>query len=204
MTTTSAASAHLSTDPVMKGLIARHGPCPFKVDTRTTPYQKLVRTIIFQQISGAAATTILGRFIALFDSDFPPVEALAAADCEHLRSAGLSRNKALAVIDVAAKTLDGTIPGHKALAKLDDEAIIDRLISVRGIGRWTAQMFLMSTMGRPDVLPLNDIGLLNGAQIAYALKARPSAKEFTALAEKWRPWRSAACWYLWRAADTKI
>ncbi len=196
--------AHLGTDPVMASLIVRHGPCPFKPNPGARPYQSLIRSIIFQQISGAAATAIMGRFVGLFDTDFPEANALVAKDWEELRAVGLSRNKALAVIDVAAKTLDGTIPPHTDLSALDDEAVIERLIQVRGVGRWTAEMFLMSTLGRPDVLPLNDVGLLNGAQIAYGLETRPDAAAFTKLGEQWRPWRSVACWYLWRAADTKM
>ncbi len=188
----------------MAALMAQHGPCPLKHNPDVSPYHALVRTIIFQQISGAAASAIMARFLAVFETDFPTPEALAAKDWEELRAVGLSRNKALAVIDVAAKTLDGTVPAQDALSTLEDEAVIERLIQVRGVGRWTAEMFLMSTLGRPDILPLNDIGLLNGAQIAYGLEARPDADAFTMLGEQWRPWRSIACWYLWQAADTKL
>ncbi len=199
-----AASAHLTTDPVMDKLIARHGPCPLKHNPDISPYNALVRTIVFQQISGAAASAIMKRFTGLFTDDFPAPEELAAKNWEALRAVGLSRNKALAVIDVAAKSLDGTIPAQSALHTLEDEAVIERLIRVRGIGRWTAEMFLMSTLGRPDILPLNDVGLLNGAAIAYGLETRPDAKAFAQMGERWRPWRSIACWYLWQAADTKL
>jgi DNA-3-methyladenine glycosylase II len=202
--TSKAARKHFQSDPVMHALIDRHGPCPMALNLDADPYQALVRTIVFQQISGAAASAIMKRFLALFAEDFPPQEALAKMDWEVLRAAGLSRNKALAVIDVAAKSLDGTIPSQHALAALEDEAVIERLICVRGIGRWTAEMFLMSTLGRPDILPLNDVGLFKGAQIAYGLEERPNAAVFSKLGEQWRPWRSIACWYLWRAADTKL
>ncbi|MDQ7019739.1 MAG: DNA-3-methyladenine glycosylase [Robiginitomaculum sp.] len=198
------AHAHLSTDPVMDTLIARHGPCPLRQNPEVSPYHALVRTIVFQQISGAAASAIMKRFLALFDEDFPRPESLATMDWEVLRAAGLSRNKALAVIDVAAKSLDGTIPVQGTLAALSDEEVISRLITVRGIGKWTAEMFLMSTLGRPDILPLNDVGLLNGAKIAYGLQKRPDAEVFANMGENWRPWRSVACWYLWQAADTKL
>ncbi len=198
------AKPHLSTDPVMAALIARHGPCPLTHNPDVSPYRALVRTIVYQQISGAAANAIMARFLGVFDSDFPAPEALAIKPWEELRAVGLSRNKAMAVIDVAAKTLDGTVPAQDALHALEDEAVIERLIQVRGVGRWTAEMFLMSTLGRPDILPLNDIGLLNGAKIAYELAERPDAKAFTQLGERWRPWRSHACWYLWQAADTKL
>ncbi len=201
---TKPAYAHLNTDPVMQGLIERHGPCPLQYNPDTNPYRALVRTIIFQQISGAAASAIWGRFAALFDAEFPPQTALAAMEWEALRAVGLSRNKALAVIDVAAKSLDGTIPTQDELSALDDDHVIERLVTVRGVGKWTAEMFLMSTLGRPDILPLNDVGLLNGAQIAYGLDTRPDAQAFTEMGEQWRPWRSIACWYLWRAADTKL
>jgi len=198
------AHAHLSRDSVMDTLITRHGPCPLKHNPEVSPYHALVRTIIFQQISGAAASAIMKRFLALFDADFPPQKDLANTDWEILRAAGLSRNKALAVIDVAAKSLDGTIPAQGTLAALCDEEVISRLITVRGIGKWTAEMFLMSTLGRPDVLPLNDVGLLNGAKIAYDLETRPDADAFAKMGENWRPFRSIACWYLWQAADTKL
>lgn len=195
---------HLNADPIMNALIVRHGPCPLKHNPEVSPYHALVRTIIFQQISGAAASAIMKRFLAVFDEDFPAREALANTDWEALRAAGLSRNKALAVIDVAAKSLDGTIPAQDDLVRLGDEDVIERLITVRGIGRWTAEMFLMATLGRPDILPLNDIGLLNGARIAYGLDERPDGPAFATMGEPWRPWRSIACWYLWQAADTKL
>ena len=198
------AYTHLRADPVMADLIERHGPCPLTHNPDVSPYHALVRTIIFQQISGAAASAIMKRFLALFKTDFPLPEALAVMEWEVLRADGLSRNKALAVIDVAAKSLDGTIPAQGTLAALPDEEVIERLILVRGIGRWTAEMFLMSTLGRPDVLPLNDVGLLNGAKIAYGLADRPNAAAFTTMAAPWQPWRSIACWYLWQAADTKL
>jgi 3-methyladenine DNA glycosylase/8-oxoguanine DNA glycosylase len=143
----------------------------------------------------------LGRFLALFPQPFPEPKALAASDVEHLRSVGLSRNKAIAVIDLATKTLDGTIPATDELVTLADDEIIERLIQVRGVGKWTAEMYLMFTLERPDILPLDDIGIMNGARSAFGLEVRPTKKELVKLAEPWRPWRTMASWYLWREAD---
>ncbi|MBL4616536.1 MAG: DNA-3-methyladenine glycosylase 2 family protein [Robiginitomaculum sp.] len=192
---------HLSQDPVMAGLIAIHPKFSAATTNTKAPYQALLRSIVYQQISGKAAATIFGRFLALFPDEYPKPEELATADIEHLRSAGLSKNKAIAVIDLAAKTIDGTIPATTNLLEMPDDEIIERLIAVRGIGKWTAQMYLMFTLERPDILPLDDIGILNGVRAAYQLDARPTKKQLQEMGVNWKPWRTLASWYLWRAAD---
>lgn len=197
------ARRHLSRDPVMRGLIRRAGPCVIEPQHRRTPYQALVRAIAYQQLTGKAAETILGRFYGLYGvrGRFPsPDELLATAD-EALRAVGFSRAKAAALKDIATRTLDGTVPSRAVLARLDDEAIIERLVQVRGVGRWTVEMFLMFTLARPDVLPVDDYGVRHGFRLAYGRDALPPPKELAEFGRRWAPFRSAAAWYLWRAVD---
>ncbi len=188
---------------VMRRLIADHGPCPYKPHRRS-PFEAVSRAIVYQQLSGKAAGTIYARVAALFDAKVvkDPKAVLARSDDE-LRGAGLSRNKTAALKDLARKTLDGVVPTRRACDTLDDEDLIDRLVAVRGVGRWTAEMFLMSTLARPDVLAVDDLGLRKGAGLAYGLAEAPSPKELLEIGEAWRPWRTTASWYLWRAADTR-
>lgn len=197
----STAKKHLSKDPVMAQLIAQHETFTWNTPTDRAPYRALIRAIVHQQISGKAAATILARFLALFPDEFPDPKQLATSEVEQLRAAGLSRNKALAVIDLAAKTIDGTIPATDELTALPDEEIIQRLIQVRGVGKWTAEMYLMFTLQRPDILPLDDIGIQNGVRSAYQMDQRPTKQQLTKLGQTWSPWRTIASWYLWRAAD---
>ncbi|PHR60560.1 MAG: DNA-3-methyladenine glycosylase [Robiginitomaculum sp.] len=192
---------HLSKDPVLAKLIAQHGPYEPRPPGDLAPYRALLRAIVHQQISGKAAATILGRFLDLFPGEFPDPKQLAKADVEHLRSAGLSRNKAMAVIDLAAKTIDGTIPATEQLQALSDDEIVERLIQVRGVGKWTVEMYLMFTLERPDILPLDDIGIRNGIRAAWNMDERPTKKQLVEMGRAWSPWRTMASWYLWRAAD---
>lgn len=164
-------------------------------------FQSLLRTIVYQQLSGKAAGTIHGRVIALFPDATPTPQDLLALDDSALRGAGLSRNKTLAVRDLASKTLDSTVPQLAELEQLDDETIIQRLIQVRGIGRWTVEMLLMFQLRRPDVLPVDDLGVRKGFMLLYQLDAMPNAKALHVQAENWRPYRSIASWYMWRAVD---
>ena len=164
-------------------------------------FQSLLRTIVYQQLSGKAANTIHTRVLALFPDATASPQGLLELSEEQLRGAGLSRNKTLAARDLAAKTLDGTVPSLAELERLDDEAIIERLIQVRGIGRWTVEMLLMFRLRRPDVLPVDDLGVRKGFMLTYQLDAMPSAKQLREHAECWRPYRSVASWYLWRAVE---
>lgn len=201
-------AALAAADPVMAGLIAAAGPCTLRPAPRQQPYESLLSAIAHQQLNGTAAATILRRFQDLYPAEqrlprsrYPqPAAVLATAD-DTLRGAGLSRAKVLAVKDIAAKTLEGVVPPRKALAKLDDEAIIEQLTAVRGVGRWTVEMFLMFTLGRPDVLPSADFGVQNGFRLAYGLPEMPKPKALALAGERWAPWRTTAAWYLWRAVD---
>jgi DNA-3-methyladenine glycosylase II len=193
-----AARMHLSNnDPVMAQIIARVGPV--KITPRPERFQALARAIIFQQLAGAAATAIYNRFVALYPEDgFPKPEQVIATPIERLRSAGLSEKKALYIRDLAGHIRDGTLNFHRFPQMSDDEIIAD-LTRVKGIGRWTAEMFLMFNLGRPDVMPADDLGVQNAIKKAYRMRERPKRKRLMKLAERWRPYRSAAAWYLWQS-----
>lgn len=194
---------HLSrVDPVMRRLIRDVGPFALAPRVRRTPFESLARAIAFQQLHEKAAESILKRFIALFPGRrFPRPAELLAAHADAIRGAGFSGAKVLALRDLAAKTLDGTVPTGRAITRLDDEAIVERLVAVRGIGRWTVEMLLIFQLGRPDVLPVDDFGVRNGFRMAYRRRTMPTPKEVSRYGERWKPYRTAAAWYLWRAAD---
>lgn len=186
----------------MRRLIRDVGPFALIPKVRRTPFESLARAIAFQQLHEKAAESILKRFIALFPGRrFPRPAELLAANVDTIRGAGFSGAKALALHDLAAKTLDGTVPTSRAITLLDDDAIVERLIEVRGIGRWTVEMLLIFQMGRPDVLPVDDFGVRNGFRVAYRRRTMPTPKELLRYGERWKPYRTAAAWYLWRAAD---
>ena len=194
---------HLSrTDPMMRRLIRRHGTCELKPRWRRTPYQALVQAIIHQQLAGAAARTIHDRFVAAFRCrGFPAPEAVLGASDETLRAVGLSRQKASYIRDIAARTVDGSLPRTRGpLARLADEEIIATLTQARGVGRWTAEMLLMFTFGRLDVLPVDDYGVRMGYARASGEDA-VAPRELSAIGARWAPYRSIASWYFWRAAD---
>jgi methylated-DNA-[protein]-cysteine S-methyltransferase len=199
-----AARALSEIDRPLARLIERVGPLRMKVAGMQTPFQALAESIVYQQLTGKAAATILGRVHALHGGArrFHP-EALLALPDTKLREAGLSGAKTAALKDLAAKTLDGTVPKMRALLALDDDAIVERLTEVRGIGRWTVEMMLMFRLGRPDVLPVDDYGVRKGFQRAFRTKELPTPKVVAKRGEKWRPYRTAASWYLWRAAEEK-
>ncbi|SPP64502.1 DNA-3-methyladenine glycosylase family protein [Nitrospira lenta] len=189
-------------DPVMGRLIRDVGPFSLLPKVRRTPFESLVRAIAFQQLHEKAAESILKRFIALFPGRrFPRPAELLAVHVDAIRGAGFSGAKVLALRDLAAKTLDGTVPTGRAIKMLDDDAIVERLVAVRGIGRWTVEMLLIFQLGRPDVLPVDDFGVRNGFRIAYRRRTMPTPKEVLRYGERWKPYRTAAAWYLWRAAD---
>ena len=189
-------------DPVMKTLIGRVGPYALPPPPNRSPFESLVRAIAYQQLHDKAAECILARFIALCPGRrFPqPADVLALAP-ERIRAAGFSRAKIAALQDLAAKAIDGTLPTSAVIRRLDDDAIVDRLVAVRGIGRWTVEMLLIFQLGRPDVLPVDDFGVRNGFRIAYKRPAMPTPQELLRYGERWRPYRTAAAWYLWRAVD---
>ncbi len=165
-------------------------------------FQVLVRSIVYQQLTGKAAATILGRVVGLFaPKRFPTPGDLLEISPDRLRSAGLSTAKTAALKDLAARTLDGTVPSLARVRLMDDEEIIERLIAVRGIGRWTVEMFLIFKLGRPDVLPVGDLGVRKGFALTLGKRKLPEAAAMIRRAERWRPYRSVASWYLWRALE---
>ncbi len=191
------APIHLSgADPVLARIIAQVGP--YGARRRLGQFRALVASIISQQLAGSAARAIFARFVALFGGRFPKPEQVLAIPTIRLRKVGLSRAKAAYIKELAAQVAERKL-SFRRFPKMDDEAIIAELTRVRGIGRWTAEMFLMFNLGRPDVLPVGDLGFQNAVMRAYGLKKRPTPKELRAFAEKWRPHRSAAVWYLWRS-----
>jgi DNA-3-methyladenine glycosylase II len=195
------ALAHLKrVDPVLAEIIARVGPCRIEQRRTGTHYDALVRSIVFQQLSGKAAGTIHRRFAELYPGKRIRAERVLASTDEELRSAGLSRQKIGYLRDLSGRVVDRTLPlAH--LGRLSDDSIIEHLVQVKGIGRWTVQMFLMFRLGRPDVLPELDLGVQNAIQRAYGLKKRPTPKDVLAIGEKWRPYASVASWYLWRSLE---
>lgn len=193
------------TDAPLAALIDRVGPYRLELRTAPNPFQALMRSIVYQQLSGKAAATIYGRVLDLFPGDaLPHPEHILDTPDAALRGAGLSRTKVKAVNDLAAKTLDGIVPGREALHVLEDEAIIERLTAVYGVGRWTVEMLLIFYLGRPDVLPVTDLGVRKGFMHTYALDDLPSPSDLRAHGRRWTPYRSVASWYLWRAADTEF
>jgi 3-methyladenine DNA glycosylase/8-oxoguanine DNA glycosylase len=207
MIDTKAAASHLAkADPVMARLIAEVGPITVR-RAASNAFQALARSIIFQQLSGKAAGTIHDRFVALFadrvDEGFPsPADVLSAKD-EQLRSAGLSRQKAAAVRSLAEHFVSGKL-GPQTFEAPDDTEILERLTGVRGVGRWTAEMFLMFHLQRPDILPVNDVGINRAIRTRYGLAAGPAPDEVLRIGAPWRPWATVACLYLWRSEDTRL
>ncbi len=197
------AIAHLKKAcPRMKAWIKRQGPCELVADTGRSPFQSLVNAVAHQQLHAKAAATILGRFRKLFPSGrFPGPKSLASVTDDDLRSVGFSRAKAAAIRDIAAQTIAGVVPGSKEIRTLSDQEIIDRLVQVRGVGKWTVEMLLIFTLDRPDVWPVDDYGVRAGWRNLYGLEALPTPKDLQAFGEQFRPHRSVAAWYLWRAAD---
>jgi DNA-3-methyladenine glycosylase II len=190
-----------SADPTLAQIIERAGPFTMQLRRMHNPFEALARNVIFQQLHGAAATAIHGRVIALFGKERLHPEDILAAPEEELRAAGLSGAKLASLKDLAAKTLDGTVPTLSRLRRMKDEEIIERLTEVRGIGRWTVEMLLMSRLGRPDVLPVGDYAVRKGYALAYNLKEMPKPKELELYGERWRPYRSVASWYMWRVLE---
>jgi DNA-3-methyladenine glycosylase II len=200
-----AAVRHLGkVDPVMRALIRRVGPCRLAV-RKHSPFETLVRAIAHQQIHGRAAEAILGRFLALFPGRrFPTPEAVAATPARQMRRAGFSRAKIRSIKDIARNAARGRVPTTRACRKLSDAEIIAQLIPLRGVGQWTVEMLLIFTLGRPDVLPVDDFGVREGFKIAYRRRAQPTPKQLRRYGLRWSPYRSIAAWYLWRAAEKAL
>ena len=202
MLKTTAAYRLLKADPVMAHLISK--AVRYEPDARAaqTPFEVLARAIAHQQLHATAANNILTRFIALFEGAlFPLPQHVIDTDAARLRAVGFSHAKIAALKDLATKALAGVVPDRKTLDQLSDGEIIERLTAVRGVGRWTVEMMLMFHMQRPDVLPVDDFGIRNGFRLAYGLKGMPTPKALAEYGERWKPFRSVAAWYLWRANE---
>jgi DNA-3-methyladenine glycosylase II len=189
-------------DPVLRDLMRAHGPCRLAARLHTDPFKALTRAIVGQQLSAKAAATIFSRFEALFEAAFPtPAQVLAVSD-DRLRGVGLSSQKLGYLKDLCRRILEGELP-LDVLDRMDDEAVVEALTQVKGIGRWTAEMFLIFRLQRPDVLPLGDLGIVKAVQRAYKLRKAPSPDRLTRIGEAWRPYRSVACWYLWASLNNE-
>ena len=189
----------LRRDPVLAALIRTHGACGLAAAQRSDHFSALVRAITGQQLSTKAASTIYGRLVALMPGGVTP-EALGALTDEQMRGVGMSRQKIAYFRDLASKALSGALP-LKSLDEMSDDDVIAALTQVKGIGRWSAEMFLMFRLHRPDVLPVDDLGIVNAVKNVYRLRKRPTADRIRKIGEPWRPYRSVACWYLWRSLD---
>jgi len=204
------AIAHLkSADPKLGELIDRAGPFTLRIDSSVTPFEALLESILYQQLHGKAAATIHRRVREYYGGD-PSPKLLVETPDEVLRAAGVSRNKILALKDLAARTIDGTVPSHSVIAKMPDADIVERLTAVRGIGPWTVEMLLIFRLGRPDVLPVSDYGVRKGYALTFqrvpksrqlASKDLPKPDVLFRRAMRWKPYRSVASWYMWRACD---
>ena len=189
-------------DPRLGTVIREVGRCRLTVERGREPYESLLRAIAHQQLHSRAAAAILGRFLALYPGEnFPEPEQVLLTDVVALKSCGWSEGKIAAIHDLCRKAIDGTVPTRSRAVRMSDEALIERLTAVRGIGRWTVEMLLIFSLGRPDILPIDDFGVREGYRLLHGLEAQPKPKELGRLGEVWAPYRSTASWYLWRAAD---
>lgn len=196
------AMRHLSGDPAFAGLIRRVGPPKLGIERGRGPYEALVRAIAHQQLHGNAARAILTRFEALFPGDdFPAPDAVLAMPEESLRGCGFSATKIASIRDICAHAMAGTVPTRRASARLSDETLIERLTAIRGVGRWTVEMMLIFTLGRPDILPVDDFGVREGYRVLYGLDAQPKPRALAEIGLAWAPFRSFATWYLYRAVE---
>jgi DNA-3-methyladenine glycosylase II len=200
---TPAALKHLAeVDPLMGKLIREIGPCLLEPERRRSPFQSLVQAVAHQQLHGTAANNILGRFVKLFPGRrFPRAEDLAGVTDAQMRACGFSFAKIKAIRDIAEKTISGVVPTTREIVKLTDEEIIERLITVRGVGRWTVEMLLIFQLGRENVLPVDDFGVRMGFRHAYNKRSMPKPKQLRKFGKRWHPHATTAAWYLWRAAD---
>ena len=199
----SAATTHLAErDECLKRLIEETLPFQMDQDPIQSPYEALLEAIAYQSISGKAAATIFGRVKALSATGRAPTpEEMLKLRKPALRKAGLSGAKILAMKDLAQKTISGIVPTLDQAKRLSDEELVARLVSVRGIGAWTVEMFLIFRLGRPDVLPIHDLGVKKGWSLTYGKKHMPKPKQLLAFGERWRPYRTVASWYMWRACQ---
>jgi DNA-3-methyladenine glycosylase II len=186
-------------DPRLARLMREAGPC--RIEQRGDPYRALLRSVLHQQLAGNAARAIERRFCAPYRGRYPKPAALLAAPLEELRAAGLSRQK-IAALRAVAEAFDSRALQNARLRRMDDDAVVEAVTQVHGVGTWTAHMLLMFSLGRPDVLPVGDYGVRKGAMLVYGLRDLPKPNQLEAIAEPWRPYRSVGSWYMWRALET--
>ena len=200
-----AAEQHLSEAcPKIAAWIHESGKCTLEPQWTREPYEALVRAVAHQQLHGKAAEAILGRLTALFpEQDFPTREQLAKMRKAKMRTLGFSEAKSEAILGIAKASLKGIVPTRSAAESLSDEELVERLTSLKGIGKWTVEMFLIFTLGRTDVMPVDDFGVQSGLMHLYQLPEMPKKKAFGPLTDLWRPYRSIGAWYLWRLADAR-
>ena len=187
--------------PQMAKLIRDKGRFQLQVRQNRDLFTSLAGSIVYQQLSGKAAATIYGRFEALFDNNTPVAQVATGFSVKTLRAAGLSNNKALSILDLAEHSCSGSLPNARKMAAMDDDAVIENLCRVRGIGPWTAQMYLMFSLGRPDVMPSTDLGIQKGVQLTYDLAQLPAPDLVLESTRHLAPYRSVASWYFWRIVD---
>ena len=193
---------HLGRDPTWAALIGRIGPPRLVVEKSRGPYEALLRAIAHQQLHGNAARAILARLALLYpNATFPAPEQLLSTPDSELRACGFSATKIACLREIAARALDGTIPTRRQALRMPDTELIERLTTIRGVGRWTVEMMLIFTLGRPDILPVDDFGVRDGYRALYGLDQQPSPRQLATIGEAWTPFRSTAAWYLWRASD---
>ncbi len=189
-------------DPVLGRLIRRIGPCGLKPQRGTSPYVALLRAVAHQQLNGRAAEAIFARFLALHPGPgSPEPDAVLASDPAHLRTCGLSRAKIATIRAISEAALAGLVPTRRAAGRLSDAALIERLTTLPGIGRWTVEMLLIFTLGRPDVLPVDDFGIREGYRLLHGMEAQPKPRALAEIGAAWAPYRSTAAWYLWKRAN---
>ncbi|MDE2420181.1 MAG: DNA-3-methyladenine glycosylase 2 family protein [Gammaproteobacteria bacterium] len=192
--------AELDTD--WAKLIADIGPHPERTHSNQEPYEALIRAVAHQQLHGKAAENILNRLVAYYpNSTFPSPDQIFATTIEQLRSFGFSNSKAVTILGIAEKTLEGTVPTRIIAETLTNEELIKRLVTLRGIGQWTVEIFLMHTLHRPDILPVDDFGIREGWKVLKALEEQPKPRQLAEFGKVLSPYRTTASWYLWRAAD---
>jgi DNA-3-methyladenine glycosylase II len=189
-------------DPILGALIGKVGPCGLTPDPARTPFQALVQAVAHQQLNGRAANTILGRFVALFThGNFPSAQEVFDLEMSSLSGVGFSRAKSACVKEIARVTVAGVVPDRSEITRLSDDEIVERLTQIKGVGRWTVEMLLIFGLGRPDVLPVHDFGIRQGFAIAYKKRKMPEPEHILKHGARWRPYRTTASWYLWRAVD---
>jgi len=203
---TAKAVRHLKkADPDLARVIRRIGPCELKPDKSRTIYASLVRSIVYQQLTGKVAAIIFGRFLELFPGrKFPEPERVLRMPFERLRGVGLSNQKASYIRNIAQATRDGIVPDSRRANRMSDDELVEQLTSIKGVGRWTVEMLLIFRLGRPDVLPATDYGVQKGFALAKRLADLPKPKELLVAGERWAPYRTTAAWYLWRTADEAV